>query len=72
MRPHATQLLFPNLMFLIIWLDEHCLFSFQLTTVSDLKSFVNLNLAIVYLRTNRQTELVGLLESIDPEKLESG
>ncbi|XP_046543112.1 MAU2 chromatid cohesion factor homolog isoform X1 [Haliotis rubra] len=44
----------------------------KLTTVSDLKSFVNLNLAIVYLRTNRQTELVGLLESIDPEKLESG
>ncbi|XP_033750418.1 MAU2 chromatid cohesion factor homolog [Pecten maximus] len=35
----------------------------------ELESFVHLNLAIVYLRTNRQGELVSILEKLEPEKL---
>ena len=38
---------------------------------TELALFVNLNLAIVYLRTNRQQELMGLLDVIDPEKVET-
>uniref|UniRef100_A0A2C9JSS8 MAU2 chromatid cohesion factor homolog n=1 Tax=Biomphalaria glabrata TaxID=6526 RepID=A0A2C9JSS8_BIOGL len=38
----------------------------------DLNNFINLNLAIVYLRTNRHTELLGLLEAINPETIPSG
>ena len=38
---------------------------------TELALFVNLNLAIVYLRTNRQQELMGLLHMIDPEKVET-
>ena len=38
---------------------------------TELALFVNLNLAIVYLRTNRQPELMGLLHMIDPEKIET-
>ncbi|KAK2178726.1 hypothetical protein NP493_532g03030 [Ridgeia piscesae] len=39
------------------------------TTQPDLWTFINLNLAIVYLRTNRQSDLVTLLERVDPDKL---
>lgn len=37
---------------------------------TDLYLFVNMNLAIVYLRMNRQQDFMGLLEKIDPEKME--
>ncbi|XP_064607711.1 MAU2 chromatid cohesion factor homolog [Liolophura sinensis] len=43
----------------------------RLSTDKDLWTFINLNLAIVYLRQNRQSELMGLLERIDPERLTS-
>lgn len=36
----------------------------------DLSSFVNMNLAIVYLRMGRQQDFMGLLDKIDPEKME--
>ncbi|XP_055956301.1 MAU2 chromatid cohesion factor homolog [Patella vulgata] len=39
----------------------------KLSTSNEVRLFVNLNLAIVYLRTNRQSELVGLMEAINPE-----
>ncbi len=38
---------------------------------SDLWLFVNLNLAIVYLRTGREQEFYGLLERINPERFPS-
>lgn len=37
---------------------------------TDLSLFINLNLAIVYLRMNRPQEFMGLFEKIDPEKME--
>ncbi|KAK6189027.1 hypothetical protein SNE40_005079 [Patella caerulea] len=39
----------------------------KLSTSNEVRLFVNLNLAIVYLRTNRQAELLGLMEAINPE-----
>ncbi|KAK7115368.1 MAU2 chromatid cohesion factor homolog isoform X2 [Littorina saxatilis] len=38
---------------------------------SDLSSFINLNLAIVYLRMNRQNDLMRLVEFIEPESFHS-
>ncbi|CAL1526010.1 unnamed protein product [Lymnaea stagnalis] len=35
----------------------------------ELINFINLNLAIVYLRTNRHPQLMGLLDSINPETI---
>ena len=42
---------------------------FQLSSVTDLWTFINLNLAIVYLRQNKAPELMALLERIDPERV---
>ena len=44
----------------------------QMTDATDLVNFVNLNLAIVYLRTNHQSELMELVNSIDPEVMPTG
>jgi len=44
---------------------------FQFSKGAELESFVNLNLSIVYLRTNRQNELVRILEKVEPEKLDT-
>ncbi|XP_014673025.1 PREDICTED: MAU2 chromatid cohesion factor homolog [Priapulus caudatus] len=41
----------------------------RLSTENELWTFINLNLAIVYLRTNREADLMGLLERIDPERI---
>ncbi|CAH1797221.1 unnamed protein product [Owenia fusiformis] len=41
----------------------------RLSVGKELWTFVNLNLAIVYLRTNRVNELLGLVERIDPDRL---
>ncbi|KAL5005286.1 hypothetical protein ScPMuIL_018742 [Solemya velum] len=41
----------------------------RISKESDLWTFINLNLAIVYLRTNRQSEISGLLDRIDPDRL---
>lgn len=43
--------------------------SLQMTGGTDLMNFINLNLAIVYLRTNRHSELMGLLDAINPETI---
>ncbi|XP_041367960.1 MAU2 chromatid cohesion factor homolog [Gigantopelta aegis] len=43
----------------------------KLTTALDLRNFVNLNLAIVYLRTSRQADLTSLMDKIEPEKMET-
>ncbi|XP_014777387.1 MAU2 chromatid cohesion factor homolog [Octopus bimaculoides] len=44
--------------------------AFKLSTDVDLRTFVKLNLAIVYLRTNRQTDLISLLETVvSPQKV---
>lgn len=48
---------------------DWCAHLWQTTTQPDLWTFINLNLAIVYLRTNRQSDLVTLLERVDPDKL---
>ncbi|XP_060570323.1 MAU2 chromatid cohesion factor homolog [Ruditapes philippinarum] len=37
---------------------------------TDLSLFINMNLAIVFLRMGRQDDFLGLLEKIDPEKME--
>ncbi|XP_022329171.1 MAU2 chromatid cohesion factor homolog [Crassostrea virginica] len=38
---------------------------------TELEMFVNLNLAIVYLRTNRFPEFMSIMEKVDPEKCQS-
>ena len=43
----------------------------QPSSESDLSSFINLNLAIVYLRMNRQPDLLRLVEVIEPESFHS-
>ncbi|ELT89360.1 hypothetical protein CAPTEDRAFT_151038 [Capitella teleta] len=43
----------------------------RLTRETELWTFVSLNLGIVYLRSNRTTDLVSLLESVDPDRLDS-
>ena len=40
-----------------------------MTDGADLINFIKLNLAIVYLRTSRQNELLGLLDAINPETI---
>jgi MAternally-affected-uncoordination protein len=47
----------------------HC--KFQISSQTELWTFINLNLAIVYLRTNRQSDLVRLLDKVEPEQLET-
>ena len=42
--------------------------SFQ-TTDPELWTFVNLNLAMVYLRMNRQDEFMAVLNNVEPERL---
>ena len=37
----------------------------------ELSLFVRMNLAIVYLRMGRQQDLIGLLDQIDPEKIDN-
>ncbi|ESP05423.1 hypothetical protein LOTGIDRAFT_205565 [Lottia gigantea] len=41
--------------------------AYKSSSSTDLRLFVNLNLAIVYIRANRHTDLATLLESINPE-----
>merc|ERR1712226_1617525 len=41
------------------------------TRQTELWTFINLNLAIVYLRSNRQNDLAELVEQIEPERLSS-
>ncbi|GFO22972.1 mau2 chromatid cohesion factor homolog [Plakobranchus ocellatus] len=41
----------------------------KMTDGADLINFIKLNLAIVYLRTSRQNELLGLLDAINPETM---
>ena len=36
---------------------------------SELWTFVSLNLALVYLRTNRQEEFIAVLNTVEPERL---
>ncbi|GFR91670.1 MAU2 chromatid cohesion factor homolog, partial [Elysia marginata] len=44
----------------------------KMTDGGDLINFIKLNLAIVYLRTSRQNELLGLLDAINPETMLTG
>jgi len=44
----------------------------KMTDTLDLVNFINLNLAIVYLRTNHQGELMNLVEAINPETMHTG
>jgi len=44
----------------------------KMTETTDLIHFIKLNLAIVYLRTNHQVELLALIESINPETMNTG
>lgn len=39
------------------------------TSDHDLITFINLNLAIIYLRTNRQADLAMLLEHVEPDRI---
>jgi len=39
------------------------------TSDPELWTFASLNLALVYLRTNRQSELMAILETIEPERM---
>ncbi|KAK3601195.1 hypothetical protein CHS0354_004395 [Potamilus streckersoni] len=43
----------------------------RLSESKELSLFINMNLAIVYLRSGRQQELMSLLDRIDPDNLES-
>jgi len=47
------------------------IFFFQTSQERELWTFANLNLAIVYLRSKKETELGVLLERINPESLPS-
>lgn len=42
----------------------------QQSESTDLSLFINMNLAIVYLRMGKQQDFMALLEKIDPEKME--
>jgi len=42
-----------------------------MTSDPDLWTFVNLNLALVYLRLNRQADFMSTLEAVEPERLET-
>ena len=51
---------------------EYDLFLFlQTSTERELWTFANLNLAIVYVRTRRETDFMALLDRISPERLPS-
>ena len=39
------------------------------TVDPDLWTFVNLNLALVYLRSNRQADFLGVLEAVEPDRI---
>ncbi|VDI19142.1 MAternally affected uncoordination, partial [Mytilus galloprovincialis] len=43
----------------------------KLSRGTELAAFINLNLAIIYMRSNRQDELLQILEKVDPEKLQA-
>lgn len=43
----------------------------QSSNGSELAALINLNLAIIYMRTNKQDELTQILEAVDPDKLQS-
>ncbi|RUS80189.1 hypothetical protein EGW08_012046 [Elysia chlorotica] len=44
----------------------------KMTDGVDLINFIQLNLAIIYLRTSRQNELLGMLDAINPETIPTG
>lgn len=44
--------------------------SFQHCKEFELWAFINLNLSIVYVRTNRYSELAALLDQLDTDKLD--
>ena len=46
-----------------------CVVVLQQSRHLELMTFINLNLAIVYLRLNRQADLMALVEHIDPERI---
>ena len=50
-------------------MDWH--FMLQKTVETELWTFVSLNLGIVYLRSNRTSDLVSLLERVDPDRLDT-
>ena len=53
-----------------VWNHLKGVYFFQkLANNSDLATFINLNLAIVYLRTNRTEDWTNLLSAIDPERI---
>ena len=46
-------------------------FSLQTSQERELWTFANLNLAIVYVRTRRETDFMALLDRISPDRLPS-
>ena len=53
------------------YLNNTKFYNFQKSQEKELITFANLNLAIVYLRSRRDTELNALMERINPESLPS-
>ena len=45
--------------------------AYRTSTERELWTFANLNLAIVYVRTRRETDFMALLDRISPERLPS-
>ena len=59
---------FPNLG---SYFKYHSFLFLQTSTERELWTFANLNLAIVYVRTRRETDFMALLDRISPERLPS-